>query len=88
MVYYNGVFSLCQHFEISYSRNANKHITTGVYITINNKCYLFSIHVHAYVQTMGPGDVHVEICSDRVIETLLLNINMWLLINELILINL
>ena len=32
----NGVFNLCQHFEISYSRNANKHITTGVYITIND----------------------------------------------------
>jgi len=31
----NGVFNICQHFEISYSRNANKHITTGVYITFN-----------------------------------------------------
>ena len=32
----NGVFNLCQHFEISHSRNANKHITTGVGITIND----------------------------------------------------
>jgi len=31
-----GVFNLCQHFEISYSRNANKHITTCVYIAIND----------------------------------------------------
>jgi hypothetical protein len=30
-----GVFNLCQHFEISYSRNVNKHFITGVYITIN-----------------------------------------------------
>ena len=30
-----GVFILCQHFEISYSRNANQHIIIGVYITIN-----------------------------------------------------
>jgi hypothetical protein len=29
-----GVFNLFQHFEISYSRNTNKHITIGVYITI------------------------------------------------------
>ena len=35
ITYTFGVFNLCQHFEISYSRNANKHITTGVYITIN-----------------------------------------------------
>ena len=28
-------FNLCKHFELSYSRNANKNITTGVYITIN-----------------------------------------------------
>jgi hypothetical protein len=31
-----GVFNLCQHFEISYSRYANKHFITGVYITIND----------------------------------------------------
>ena len=31
-----GVFNLCQHFEISYSRNANKHYITGVYIAIND----------------------------------------------------
>jgi len=31
-----GVFNLCQHFEISYSRYANKDCITGVYITINN----------------------------------------------------
>ena len=29
-------FNLCQHFEISYSRYANKHFITGVYITIND----------------------------------------------------
>ena len=27
---------LRQHFEISYSRYANKHYITGVYITIND----------------------------------------------------
>ena len=32
----NGVFNLCQHFEISYSRYANKHFITGVYIAIND----------------------------------------------------
>ena len=32
----NGVFNLCQHFEISYSRYANKHYITGVYIAIND----------------------------------------------------
>ena len=32
----NGIFNLCQQFEISYSRYANKHITTCVYITIND----------------------------------------------------
>jgi hypothetical protein len=31
-----GVFNLRQHFEISYSRYANKHYITGVYITIND----------------------------------------------------
>ena len=33
-----GVFNLWQrqHFEISYSRYANKHFNTGVYITIND----------------------------------------------------
>ena len=31
-----GVFNLCQHFEISYSRYANKHYITGVYIAIND----------------------------------------------------
>ena len=31
-----GVFNLCQHFKISYSRYANKHFITGVYITIND----------------------------------------------------
>ena len=31
-----GVFNLCQHLEISYSKNANKHFITGVYITIND----------------------------------------------------
>ena len=31
-----GVFNLHQHFEISYSRYANKHYITGVYITIND----------------------------------------------------
>ena len=31
-----GVFNLCQHFEISYSRYANIHFITGVYITIND----------------------------------------------------
>jgi len=30
----NTVFNLCQHFEILYSRNSNKHITIDVYITI------------------------------------------------------
>jgi hypothetical protein len=34
--YNNGVFNLRQHFEISYSRYANKHYSTGVYITIND----------------------------------------------------
>jgi hypothetical protein len=33
---YLGVFNLCQHFEISYSRYANKHYITGVYIAIND----------------------------------------------------
>ena len=33
---HDGVFNLCQHFEISYSRYANKHFITGVYITIND----------------------------------------------------
>ena len=32
----NGVFNLRQHFEISYSRYANKHYITGIYITIND----------------------------------------------------
>ena len=32
----DGVFNLCQHFEISYSRYANKHYITGVYIAIND----------------------------------------------------
>ena len=32
----NGVFNLCQHFEISYSRYTNKHYITGVYIAIND----------------------------------------------------
>ena len=31
-----GVFNLCQHFEISYSRYANKHYITGVYLAIND----------------------------------------------------
>ena len=31
-----GVFKPCQHFEISYSRYANKHYITGVYIAIND----------------------------------------------------
>ena len=31
-----GVFNLRQHFEISYSRYANKHYITGVYLTIND----------------------------------------------------
>jgi hypothetical protein len=31
-----GVFNLCQHFEILYSRYANKHYITGVYIAIND----------------------------------------------------
>jgi hypothetical protein len=35
-VYFTGVFNLCQHFEISYSRYANKHYITGVYIAIND----------------------------------------------------
>ena len=30
------VFNICQHFEISISRNTNKHVTLGVYITIND----------------------------------------------------
>ena len=34
--YFVGVFNLRQHFEISYSRYANKHYITGVYITIND----------------------------------------------------
>ena len=29
-VMYKGVFNLCQHFEISYSRYAKKHFMTGV----------------------------------------------------------
>ena len=32
----SGVFNLRQHLEISYSRYANKHYITGVYITIND----------------------------------------------------
>ena len=32
----DGVFNLCQRFEISYSRYANKHFITGVYIAIND----------------------------------------------------
>ena len=32
----DGVFNLCQQFEISYSRYANKHMTTCVYIAIND----------------------------------------------------
>ena len=32
----DSVFNLCQHFEISYSRYANKHYITGVYIAIND----------------------------------------------------
>ena len=28
---FKGVFNLCQHFEISYSRYANKHFITGLY---------------------------------------------------------
>jgi hypothetical protein len=35
-IHLNGVFNLCQHFEISYSRYANKHYITGVYIAIND----------------------------------------------------
>ena len=31
-----GVFNLCHHYEISYSRYANKHYITGVYIAIND----------------------------------------------------
>ena len=31
-----GVFNIRQHFEISYSRYANKHCIAGVYITIND----------------------------------------------------
>jgi hypothetical protein len=30
------VFNICQHFEISISRNTNKPVTLGVYITIND----------------------------------------------------
>jgi hypothetical protein len=36
MVEQKGVFNICQHFEISYSRYANKHYITGVYIAIND----------------------------------------------------
>ena len=36
LVIFLGVFNLCQHFEISYSKNAIKPITIGVYITINH----------------------------------------------------
>jgi len=36
-----GVFNLCQHFEISHSRNASKHFITGVYITINDNEHFF-----------------------------------------------
>ena len=36
VIYSFGVFNLCQHFEISYSRYANKHFIRGVYITIND----------------------------------------------------
>jgi hypothetical protein len=32
-----GVFNLCQHFEISYSRYANKYYITGVYIAIKRQ---------------------------------------------------
>jgi hypothetical protein len=35
-VHIYGVFNLCQHFEISYSRYASKHYITGVYIAIND----------------------------------------------------
>jgi hypothetical protein len=35
-IHLDGVFNLCQHFEISYSRDANKHYITGVYIAIND----------------------------------------------------
>ena len=35
-IHLHGVFNLCQHFEISYSRYANKHYITGVYIAIND----------------------------------------------------
>jgi hypothetical protein len=35
-IHLDGVFNLCQHFEISYSRYANKHYITGVYIAIND----------------------------------------------------
>ena len=43
----NYVFNIiCQHFEI-YSRNANKHITIGVYLTINdNSRWAADIHVY------------------------------------------
>ena len=36
MMLLTGVFNLCQHFEISYSRYAITHFITGVYITIND----------------------------------------------------
>ena len=35
-IHLDGVFNLCQHFEISDSRYANKHYITGVYIAIND----------------------------------------------------
>ena len=35
-VHTNGVFNLRQHFEILYSRYANKHYITCVYIAIND----------------------------------------------------
>ena len=35
-IHLDGVFNLCQHFKISYSRYANKHYITGVYIAIND----------------------------------------------------
>jgi hypothetical protein len=36
VIYFTGVSKICQHFEISYSRYANKYFITGVYITIND----------------------------------------------------
>ena len=42
-IHFNGVFNLCQHFEISYSRYANKHYITGVYIAINDIYRVFKV---------------------------------------------